>query len=474
MREIYEKAHRVMVYLGNDLDASKANWLLIKLHSLASLNSFEDLSKRYMLEKDSPSWQALGKMLSHPYFTRIWIIQELASASDIWVTYGGGLIDWELLCWAFTLFVRPEMAILLPQSDLVMRQNMPLTLENGIVIPYIKRKLHQKDTLSLNEALTISSNFNSTDPRDKVFALLGLITDDLDIHAWVDYSKSVEELYRDTTRYLLSRSSSPLHIINVAGVGYPRKVENLPSWVPDFTGLPKAGNFDVTPDYTNKYNASGSRQYDPNILLAAGLNIIRLRGVHVDEIEHLVRPYNAWPKNDSDPSEIPSWLKEIQNVTEQYSPHPYHTGQPREEAFWRTLLGDRTVEGRPAPANILEDYRAMQTVFSNTSALNSASYQASADMSIRISRFLGAAVATTRARQFGVTRRGYMGFVPPLAQEGDMVCIFAGMHTPYLVRPHYRGKGYQVAYLLVGACYFHGMMDGEMWKDGAPEVFTIC
>jgi hypothetical protein len=45
----------------------------------------------------------------------------------------------------------------------------------------------------------------STDPRDRVYSLLGLVTDDHEID--VDYTTSVRDLYRDTT----------ISLINVAG-----------------------------------------------------------------------------------------------------------------------------------------------------------------------------------------------------------------------------------------------------------------
>jgi hypothetical protein len=45
----------------------------------------------------------------------------------------------------------------------------------------------------------------STDLRDRVYSLLGLVTDDHEID--VDYTTSVRDLYRDTT----------ISLINVAG-----------------------------------------------------------------------------------------------------------------------------------------------------------------------------------------------------------------------------------------------------------------
>jgi hypothetical protein len=481
MREIYQQAIRTMVCLGDGPDASKANWLLIKLETMAKLHSVEELSKRYMLEKNSPSWLALGRMMSHPWFNRIWIVQEVATANRVFVTYGGGLIEWGLVYWAFCLFANPEMALLLPATDVAMRREMALSLEHVHVINHIREATQNKTSLSLLDALSMCTRFGAKDPRDKIFALLGLVTHNLAIPDWVDYNKSTEEVYRSTTRYLLSQTSDSLCVLNYAGIGHPWELASLPSWVPDWSSPLRASPFETAPRYLHRYNASGGRSHDPNILLNAGLNIIRLTGVHVDKIGIIAQARNMWLKvltdeeRDNSSGEMASWFKELQNLTEQHCPNPYHTGQTRGEALWRSIHGDRTVEGRPAPAILGDYYQAVQTLLLNNPPVQSDNYGATTDLTIKASRFISWSASTVRGRRFAVSKYGYMGWVPPLTEVGDLICIFAGVNTPFVVRPHKRGEGFKMAYVLVGACYLNGMMDGEMWDVGRKgETFTIC
>ncbi|KAF4624308.1 hypothetical protein G7Y89_g13865 [Cudoniella acicularis] len=63
-------------------------------------------------------------------------------------------------------------------------------------------------------------------------------------------------------------------------------------------------------------------------------------------------------------------------------------------------------------------------------------------------------------RRFTITQKGYMGLTPPKAQVGDLICIFFGASTPFVVREIEDGY-----FRLVGECYVHGLMDGEAMDD---------
>jgi hypothetical protein len=50
-----------------------------------------------------------------------------------------------------------------------------------------------------------------------------------------------------------------------------------------------------------------------------------------------------------------------------------------------------------------------------------------------------------------------MGLIPSGSKFGDLVCIIASAHTPFILQSETKGN-----YSLVGECYMHGMMNGEM------------
>jgi len=66
------------------------------------------------------------------------------------------------------------------------------------------------------------------DPRDRIYGLLGITTHGTQ-SLYPDYKKSVEEVFMDTTRYILSQEN-PLNVFQIAAAGTPERriSENFP------------------------------------------------------------------------------------------------------------------------------------------------------------------------------------------------------------------------------------------------------
>lgn len=84
---------------------------------------------------------------------------------------------------------------------------------------------------SLNRVLPGFATRGATDDRDRAFAFLGIIPS-TESPLQPDYKKTTAEVYLGTADYLMSRHDN-LWLLPLAGIGFPRKVENSPSWVPD-------------------------------------------------------------------------------------------------------------------------------------------------------------------------------------------------------------------------------------------------
>lgn len=72
-------------------------------------------------------------------------------------------------------------------------------------------------------------------------------------------------------------------------------------------------------------------------------------------------------------------------------------------------------------------------------------------------------------RALATTRNGRKLLVPRFAQPGDILCVLWGGRVPYILR----SKGEQ--YRLVGECYLHGAMDGELveaWSEHKVSGIT--
>jgi hypothetical protein len=82
-------------------------------------------------------------------------------------------------------------------------------------------------------------------------------------------------------------------------------------------------------------------------------------------------------------------------------------------------------------------------------------------------RFMIDAAENCRHRKFFRTCKGYFGLGPRAMRPGDICCVLLGAKVPFILRPE------RQQYLLVGECYVHGVMRGEvvrMWQRGELET----
>jgi hypothetical protein len=97
-------------------------------------------------------------------------------------------------------------------------------------------------------------HLESTNPRDKIFALLGLAGDQEELEAlgvFPDYRKSKEEVYMATMAALLQQNH--ISMLSVCRASEIRSA--LPSWVPDWS-IPTSETLqDVNPDHLTLYPA---------------------------------------------------------------------------------------------------------------------------------------------------------------------------------------------------------------------------
>ncbi|KAI1099210.1 HET-domain-containing protein [Jackrogersella minutella] len=204
MREIYSKASRVLVYLGPAADHSD--------DAMEALNDFSQM-KQYGHDTPLSSTQKLGleNLFKRRYFFRIWVIQEFAMAKEITLYCGNKAAFWT--------------------SSSKMR--VPYHLIRGVpwLLNYIQGgasvMTHPEGLLQLLDA---TSNCAASDPRDNVFALLGLLRDGIFEGLVPDYCLSTEQVYIGIASYLIIRHKKT----NI--LSYPKGHSGLlPTWVPDWS-----------------------------------------------------------------------------------------------------------------------------------------------------------------------------------------------------------------------------------------------
>jgi hypothetical protein len=529
MRDIYERADRVIAWPGDNFDSSLASVMLYDLCATSLMYQGSPLDAYNWLfgDRHSPRWLALLKLFQNPYFTRVWIVQEVAVGSNVQLCHGGVYVAWEVVmrimddCWhphrrsLVEYTSDPGMRILDPsQYDSVNNaavMQLVRTRHRGredasfldILQPRLVRTRHQSGEnatpLDIGQLLSLCYKFEASEPKDRVFALHGLASTGMLPMDVLDYSKTttITQVYAETARCVLSQGIDPLVILPYVGVGFRddksiKDVPDLPSWAADWS-CKRIEQALASSTYTTAAYCTAAH-LQAVVQVSLDQRTVSLKGVLVDTIDKLTAPWKFSPVSGDRSSTLNhfkaqfSWYQQAKSLALRHAREPYpKAGQSRYEAFWRTIIGDRSQDMRPVPPDfanyhrlwerllgifhLARDHAAIDGSFQDPySVLDQIDTHSKAGM-----REYGIAFGeSSYGRRFCVSRNGLIGLVPPQSKTGDLVFIIFGASTPYLLRPS--GPLYQ----LVGECYMHGMMDkvgkrdaefGAVWKE---EMLTLA
>jgi hypothetical protein len=177
MRRIYMAATRVISFV-----ASEVRDLDLGLDFVEFLN--QNLSKERLLPllrhyKYGKQWKAVENLWIQEYWKRVWVIQEVVVANEILVCYGYRTIPWE----KFSKVIK----ILSDLSETgELRGYISMFRFTGpAILDRLRRRREIKgEGWPLGTLLKLCLGMQSTNPRDKIYGLLGLqdpITDHADI-----------------------------------------------------------------------------------------------------------------------------------------------------------------------------------------------------------------------------------------------------------------------------------------------------
>lgn len=106
MSEIYGRADQVCIWLGEGDRSSRMALRFIRKEVL-QLQNFDQLCES---EQASEKWSALLDLMRRPWFSRRWVVQEIALARRAMVYCGNDKISWKKFAVAVELFVEVETA----------------------------------------------------------------------------------------------------------------------------------------------------------------------------------------------------------------------------------------------------------------------------------------------------------------------------------------------------------------------------
>jgi hypothetical protein len=241
MGQIYLLSSRLCIWLGCPSDDSSL--AMSALREIANDSTFSKLSM-------SPEASAgVESLLSRAWWSRAWVIQEVALGGM--GTKYGKMIVWcgfECIKWCHLVMACSRIHV----NTLNMRQSFP-AVENALGIDALPSR-GDDEVLGTGESypdrllrqLSEHRNCLASNPRDKVYALLGLWLDaisegcqiDTSLKAapTVDYSRCVQDVYLDYATWIVVETQS-LELLNHCQPYYLDSplAQPLPTWVPDWS-----------------------------------------------------------------------------------------------------------------------------------------------------------------------------------------------------------------------------------------------
>ncbi|KAF2175471.1 HET-domain-containing protein, partial [Zopfia rhizophila CBS 207.26] len=200
MAKIYGQANRVVIWLGEAADDSD--------QALQEIRAAGDKNSKNSSNSETIQ-QAVIALLQRPWFRRIWVLQEVAAARHVLIMCGPTEIDGYAFCLGVDSFKGFNKARVDLQS---LVRSVTYLIRGAIFRPDFSMSGSGRSSLDicpLGELIDMYRTHEATQRHDKVFALLGMSSDNLGkANLLPDYRVPWEELLQRLTKYLLCEEIS--------------------------------------------------------------------------------------------------------------------------------------------------------------------------------------------------------------------------------------------------------------------------
>ncbi|KAK0666645.1 heterokaryon incompatibility protein-domain-containing protein [Cercophora samala] len=418
------------------------------------------------------------------YFNRVWIKQEITLARNSVVVCGykqtdaesfhatlmfyGLLAVWETNEWRAGRHSRipgpfsEEELMAAPDGPWMLLKQTMADPAAGSAFAGRRKFLREGGKQPLFEHLHTSYvragalGLQSYDPRDKIYALLGIAADAGESGIYTDYNKTPDEAFEQAARFLVAQGH-----VDILKWCRSRQVRP-PTWVPDFAAnLSYTWSDDVG---VPLFRATGSKsQPTDSVQEMKGSRpaSIRLRGVRLDTVAAVGSVFVHNDEMSYPQAGARQLFMQVKAFLEQTS--QYSTAQ-RDDALWRIPIFDREYH----PTSMYFQRATLERSGRQFELLSTQSV-GHPDVTAETMSYQATMKYDNGARPICLTE-GYVGLGPMETTPEDIVVLLYGGSTPFVLR----STGVRGEYHLVGEAYVYGVMDGEMMDKGLEEeVFTL-
>ncbi|KAM0234106.1 hypothetical protein ACHAP5_010166 [Fusarium lateritium] len=514
MNLIYDKAETVLAWLGPATDSTQVAVDFVKkvgdialptvtdmfrwdsydeAHEDTKLERKEELSIEQSRElgipfDDDESWAAFSEFFDRPWFQRMWTVQEIIQARKAVVVCGPYSLPWEHVSAAAKWFCYKAISI---HNDYprqvdgmcLVTQMTAIAWRFKMGSEYLSELLGQKTRptckWSLRDLLEGLRPRLARDPRDKVFALLGISDVDRaydgDKGMAVDYSLSVVDVFTQATEEIIKNDVVDINVIWAA-----RQRNNdpdWPSWVPDWRLKTGFGcQWGIGKPFKNS-STEGQRSYvyipttEPRSLAVRGKIIGRIS--YKSEYRHFGDIFQQ------------GRLREMYDACMQRL-SSYPTGEDVKTAFGLTLIGGLPLtKGLQSKETSVETYADMYMGFYDVTQMSQATPDAKATRDEALQKYYAVGLDLSWLheildayceRRLVITDSGHMGLAHHEVLEGDLIVSAVGLDWPCVLRA--KSDDHKDGFEFIGDAYCHGMMNGEalqaiLDKSDDGQIFTL-
>lgn len=230
--------------------------------------------------------ESVISLSQNDYFARMWILQETGRARKLIFHFGLKQVSHRpiLLALAVINSLRDPKAE--PQNQRVYARLNTRFLGCLLARSSCMQKISLRDVL-VAAYLNPTSSYQATDPKDLIYARLGLADNPHAIK--VDYKLSVAKVFVAASRYLLLEGFLDI-LTNFRPYLHQRKTfdDKVPSWAYDWSSM--------SPDVFPGYNASQGTSQQVSISGCAGkrrIQILRMMGTNIGHVAHVNERFSA-------------------------------------------------------------------------------------------------------------------------------------------------------------------------------------
>jgi hypothetical protein len=508
MGSIYRRAKEVAAWTGEEENGSD-----LAMAFIDQLNRLKRGSQTLGHNNDNIGEKRFMEFLARPYWRRVWIIQELALGRSVTIHCGQLQITWNAL----------SSSIRKPYLDKYAASPDLINIRNLVQFQY---DASWNKPVPFLEALRRSSTSLSTEPRDKVFALLSLVYDSALYIPVPNYKQSLRDISVSMTLSAWSTTSS-LDIIPLLAPHCDRS--DIPTWSPNWFALENA-SLSTAIDYLMARSPfylmdlahpripEENSQY-PRYQTTLGTeieffvsgNTLRLRGLWLGDIQAVLRFKSGEYEHVASVSRLAGVSFEkasapnpygtergllnaislslsstqrdnaiLESVHQRHYMFPWIFDEDFEKCFARDFDTDLrfdirkvcrpklkvwidAAKGFPIQGRSMSEWSAR---YNRPGRFRNWSDNEVHRLCIHLDQIL-------QRRNFMTTDIGYVGWAHDQAEHGDSIYLLPGCSIPVILRARDRG-----GFTVVGDAWVQGVMEGErvkpefFWREKDDEALT--